>query len=236
MMQRKNINLNETELKFADNGGFRGYASVFDGVDSYGDTIVRGAYSDVIERIKRGAASMPKMFINHRSFEIPVGKYTLIDEDEKGLYVEGEFTKGNPQGDIAKAAMQHGTIDGLSIGFMIGDYEIINEDDKQIRLIKSVKELPEVSIVTYPADENARIDLTSVKSALDNISTVRDFEKFLRDVAGFSNNLARETAKSARVIFSQMAFEETDNLPVKLGQDVELQKQLALYKLVSQTL
>jgi HK97 family phage prohead protease len=202
MMQRKNINLSETELKFADNGGFRGYASVFDGVDSYGDTIVRGAYSDVIEKIRRGAASMPKMFINHRSWDIPVGKYTMIDEDDKGLYVEGEFTKGNPQGDIAKAAMQHGTIDGLSIGFMIGDYEIVNDDDKQIRLIKSVKELPEVSIVTYPADENARIDLTSVKSALDNINTVKDLENFLREAGGFSKTLAMATVSRCKRLFT----------------------------------
>lgn len=235
-MQRKNINLGEIELKFAANGGFSGYASMFGGVDSYNDTIVAGAYKSVIEKIQKGDAYMPKMFVNHKSWDIPVGKWTYIEEDEKGLYMEGEFTKGNPQADLIKAAMQHGTIDGLSIGFMIGDYEMVEKEDETLRLIKSIKELPEVSIVTYPADENARVDLTTVKSALDNISTVRDFEKFLREVAGFSNNLARETANSAKSLFSHPGDVKTDNLPQELKQDEELQRQLALQMLLSKTL
>lgn len=247
-MQRKNISLGEMEVKFAANGGFSGYASVFGGVDSYGDTIEAGAYQGVIDRIKSGRSIMPKMFVNHLSWDIPVGKWTNIVEDSKGLYMEGEFTKGNPQAEIVKAAMQHGTVDGLSIGFIIGDYEEIDgsdyDDDEyddmrqrgRLRVIKSIKELPEVSIVTYPADGNARIDLTSVKSALDNISTVRDFEKFLREVAGFSNSLARETAKSARAVFSQLEVEKTSSLPEELKRDDDLQRQLALQMLLSKTL
>lgn len=252
MMQRKNISLGEMEVKFAANGGFSGYASVFGGVDSYGDTIVAGAYKGVIDKIKSGRSIMPKMFVNHLSWDIPVGKWTNIVEDSKGLYMEGEFTKGNPQAEIIKAAMQHGTVDGLSIGFIIGEYDEIDgsnyyddedddmEDDmprrSRLRIIKSIKELPEVSIVTYPADGNARIDLTSVKSALDNISTVRDFEKFLREVAGFSNSLARETAKSARAVFSQLEVEQTSSLPEELKRDDSLQRQLALQMLLSKTL
>ena len=232
-MQRKNININNIELKMDGNGTFSGYASTFGGVDSYGDTIMAGAYKGIIDEIQRGDSYMPKMFVNHRSWDIPVGKYTMIEEDERGLFMTGEFTKGNPQADMIKAAMQHGTLDGLSIGFMIGDYEMIEEEGKSRRLIKSIKELPEVSIVTYPADENARVDLTSVKSTLDNIATVRDFEKFLREVAGFSNSLARETAKSARSVFSQMEFEEAEQMPQK--HDDSLLKQLALQKLISQT-
>ena len=236
MIQRKNISLGEMELKFASNGGFKGYASVFGGVDSYSDTIVAGAYKGVIERISNGDSIMPKMFVNHKSWEIPVGKWTYLEEDSKGLYMEGEFTKGNPQADVIKAALQHGTVDGLSIGFMIGDYEMVENDGESLRMIKSIKELPEVSIVTYPADDNARVDLTTVKSALDNINTVRDFEKFLREVAGFSNSLARETAKSARAIFSQVGLEEISDLPKELKQDDELKRQIALQLLLSKTL
>lgn len=236
MIQRKNISLGEMELKFASNGGFKGYASVFGGVDSYSDTIVAGAYKGVIERISNGDSIMPKMFVNHKSWEIPVGKWTYLEEDSKGLYMEGEFTKGNPQADVIKAALQHGTVDGLSIGFMIGDYEMVENDGESLRMIKSIKELPEVSIVTYPADDNARVDLTTVKSTLDNINTVRDFEKFLREVAGFSNSLARETAKSARAVFSQLEVEQTSSLPQELKRDDDLQRQLALQMLLSKTL
>jgi len=234
-MLKKNISLNEMELKFAASGGFSGYASVFGGVDSYNDTIMKGAYTDVIDRIKSDQAIMPKMFINHKSWDIPVGKYTMIEEDSKGLYMEGEFTKGNPQADIVKAAMQHGTVDGMSIGFMIGDYEMVEKEGSTLRIIKSVKELPEVSIVTYPADDNARIDLTSVKSVLDEIKTVRDFEKFLREVAGFSNGLAREVAKSARSLYSHLADEEID-MPEQLSKDADIERHLAMIKLTASLL
>ena len=236
MMQQKNISFKDIELKMLTNGGFSGYASTFGGVDSYNDTIVAGAYKGVIDSINKGEKPMPKMFVNHRSWDIPVGKYTRIEEDGKGLYMEGEYTKGNPQADIVKAAMQHGTLDGMSIGFSIGDYEIVEREGETYRLIKSIKELPEVSVVTFPADDNARIDLMSVKSALDGISTVRDFEKFLRDVAGFSNNLARETAKSARLVFSQMEFEETETAPIKNALNDDLKRQIALMLLSSKTL
>jgi len=116
--------------------------------------------------------------------------------------MEGEFTKGNPQADIVKAAMQHGTVDGLSIGFMIGDYEIVEKEGEQLRIIKSIKELPEVSIVTYPADESARVDLTSVKNSLDNVHNIKDLEDFLREVGGFSKSLATATVSRSKRLFT----------------------------------
>jgi len=223
MIARKNLGLNHVELKFADNGGFKGYASVFGGVDSYDDTILAGAYKGVIDKIQNGGAQMPKMFVNHRSWDIPVGKYSYIEEDEKGLYVEGEFTKGNPQADIVKAALQHGTVDGLSIGFMIGDYEMIDNEGAKIRVIKSVKELPEISIVTYPADESARVDLTSVKSTLDNINNVKDLEDFLREVGGFSKSLAVATvARSKRIFTLGEPVVDTVELPTDVKQIIAL--------------
>ena len=48
----------------------------------------------------------------------------------------------------------------------------------------------EVSLVTMPANPKARV--TSVKS-IEEIETIRDFEKFLRD-AGFSNSQAKSIA------------------------------------------
>ena len=74
-------------------------------------------------------------------------------------------------------------IDSLSIGFAPVTVEI--DEKKNIRYLKEL-DLFEVSLVTFPANEKAVI--TNVKS---QISTIRDFEGFLRD-AGYS----REEAKS----------------------------------------
>lgn len=219
MMMRKNIVLDNVGLKFAkgETGGFSGYASVFGGVDSYNDTIMAGAYKGVIERIKSGAARMPKMFINHKSYELPVGKWLSMEEDDKGLFMFGELTPGMDEAKTVKAAMQHGTIDGLSIGYGLNrdDVEMVEKDDCVVRIIKNVSELYEISIVTYPADDAARVDLSSVKSALDQVESIKDFEDFLREAGGFSKSLATATASRAKRLFSQSESEKS-KLPDEL--------------------
>lgn len=219
MMMRKNLVLDNVGLKFAkgETGAFSGYASVFGGVDSYRDTIMPGAYKSVIERIQAGSARMPKMFINHKSYELPVGKWLSMEEDDKGLFMFGELTPGMDEAKTVKAAMQHGTIDGLSIGYGLNrdDVEMVEKDDGVVRIIKNVSELYEISIVTYPADDAARVDLSSVKSALDQVESIKDFEDFLREAGGFSKSLATATASRAKRLFSQSESEKS-KLPDEL--------------------
>jgi len=219
-VKRKAIEIQNVSFKFASDGAgtFTGYASVFGGLDSYNDTIMAGAYKSVIEKISSGAARMPKMFINHKSWELPVGKWLKMYEDEKGLVMEGELTPGNPDAAVVKAAMQHETIDGLSIGYMLNsdDVEFMDKGDGPVRVIKNISELVEVSIVTFPADDAARVDLSSVKSALDCITSIKEFEDFLREAAGFSKSLATATASRAKRIFAQS---ESDK--IILPQDIQ---------------
>lgn len=230
---RKQLLLTSVKLKFADTttGKFGGYASVFGGIDSYNDTIMRGAYKSVIQAVMDGSARMPKMFVNHKSFEVPIGKWTKMYEDEKGLYIEGELTPGNPEAAIVKAAMQHETIDGLSIGYMLkpDDVEFSDMDGKMVRVIKNVSNLSEVSVVTFPADDSARVDLTSVKSALDQINSIKELEDFLREAGGFSKSLATATASRAKRLFSQSESEKS-KLPD------ELQRMIAVNLQSSRTL
>lgn len=194
-MFKKTLNFTDTEVKFVgEKGKFTGYASVFGGVDSYGDTIVAGAYQNVIKY-----GRLPKMFENHKSWELPIGKWTSISEDSKGLLVEGEFTPNHSRADDVRSAMLHGTIDGLSIGYRLkeGDYEV----DGANRTIKNISDLVEISVVTFPADDVARVDLTSVKSALDGIHSIRDLEDFLRESGGFSKGLAQAVLTRSKQLY-----------------------------------
>jgi len=219
MIARKQLSLNSVSLKFADasSGKFGGYASTFGGIDSYNDTIMAGAYKSVIDSIMNGSARMPKMFVNHKSWGVPIGKWTKMYEDEKGLYIEGELTNGNPEAAIVKAAMQHETIDGLSIGYMLkqSDIEFSEINGQTVRVIKNISDLSEVSVVTFPADDMARVDLTSVKTSLDQIESIKDFEDFLREAGGFSKSLATATASRAKRLFSRSESEEV-KLPSEL--------------------
>lgn len=178
MLLRKTLQLSDVTLKMdGDTGKFSGYASVFGGVDTYGDTIIKGAFESTLRSGK------PKMFFNHE-WTMPIGKWTKAKEDDHGLFVEGELTPGMALSEDVRAAMKHGTLDGLSIGGYIkqGDYE----QTEGGRVIRKWSNLMEVSPVAFPADSAARIDLSSVKSVdfeslLPQCETERDIEKLLRD-------------------------------------------------------
>lgn len=195
MLIQKTLKLDEVSLKMdGETGKFSGYASVFGGVDSYGDTILKGAFQHAI------ASEMPKMFFNH-SWDMPIGKWTKAEEDSKGLFVEGELTPGLALAADVRAAMKHGTLDGLSIGGYLkkGDYE---ETDKG-RIITKWSKLMEVSPVVFPADNSARI--TNVKqidfeSLLPECKTERDIERLLRD-AGLGKWEAMAIVSRAKAIF-----------------------------------
>lgn len=149
-MERKNLSLGEFEIKFdeARKGFFSGYASKFNGVDSYGDTIVPGAYSKTISERERPIA----MRWNHTGPVI--GKWLKAKEDERGLYVEGELTPGHSVATDVYALMKHGAVTGLSIGYRIPAGG--SEKKGDVRLLKEI-ELVEISVVEEPADFAARI-------------------------------------------------------------------------------
>lgn len=198
MLVRKSLSLSECDIKLDGNTGkFAGYASVFGGVDSYGDTILKGAFESTLRKDGK-----PKMFYNHDAFSgLPIGKWMVAKEDDKGLYVEGELTPGLALSADVKAALKHGTLDGLSIGGFLkaGDYEML-DDGK--RVIRKWSKLIEVSVVAFPADSAARVDLASVKSEIEQLSTIRDFERFLRDAGGFSAEAAKTMLSRARDLFA----------------------------------
>lgn len=181
----KTIAFDEAEIKFVGAGQpgiFEGYASVFDVIDSDGDVFMPGAYKSALA----GQSRPVNMYFNHRTRELPVGKWQAVSEDSKGLVVRGELTKGLSVAGDLEAAMQHGTVRGLSVGvlFTRNDYEAT----KTGRAFKSVAMLREISIVTEPANPASVIE--SIKS-MDGVETIRDVESWLRDSAGLSKSEAQ---------------------------------------------
>jgi hypothetical protein len=182
-MRHKGLALDGIGLKLA--GGdtearkFSGYASVFGGVDSYGDTIMPGAYKNTITNRQRPIA----MRWNHTGPVI--GKWTEIREDEKGLYVEGELTSGHSVADDAYALLKHGAISGMSIGYFPVKEEPNETGGSDLHEIKLV----EISIVETPADLSAQVG--SIKSAIDEADSYKQIERLLRDAGGFSRSEAQ---------------------------------------------
>ncbi len=175
------------EIKFqADNGQFEGYASVFHVVDSAQDRMAPGAFLRSLDEMKAGNR-MPPLLWQHDTAQ-PIGAWREIYEDRHGLYVKGDLFVG----DIARAReayklMREKVVNGLSIGYRVRQS---HRDQKNgVRVLTDV-ELLEISMVTFPANDSARI--TRVKSALSGgyVPTEREFEAFLRD-AGLSRKQAK---------------------------------------------
>ena len=171
-MERKNLELSAVELKFSEEDGgrkFSGYASVFGGTDSYGDTILPGAYKKTIKKRERPI----QMRWNH--YGPVIGKWTVVQEDDKGLYVEGELTPGHSVAEDVYASLKHGSVTGLSIGYRPVQIRELGDGKRELKEI----ELVEISAVESPADIAAQIG--NVKSEIEAAKTLKDYERILRD-------------------------------------------------------
>jgi uncharacterized protein len=153
----------------AKEGTFKGYASIFNVVDNYGDVVLPGAFRQTLEELH---IKNIKLLWQH-DYKKPIGVFTKIEETVTGLLVEGKIFTDLRQGKEANLLLQSGVVDGLSIGYEIVE-SFYNQD---IRYIKQAK-LWEISIVTFPANEMARIkdvraqELGLLHAALNNINKI----------------------------------------------------------------
>jgi HK97 family phage prohead protease len=161
-----------------EDGVFEGYASVFGVVDQGMDVVERGAFTKSL-----GSGRNVKMLWQHDSAQ-PIGVFDVMQEDERGLFVRGRLLKGIKQSEEAMVLMRAGAIDSMSIGYRVS--EAAEEGGGRIRKLMHV-DLFEISLVTFPMLEVAKI------TAMKSITTIREFEKALRD-AGFSKTEAKAIA------------------------------------------
>ena len=176
----------------SDSGVIEGYASVFGGApDSYGDVILPGAFTETMVKHRR-EGTMPLMLWGHQAGELPIGDWTEMAEDGKGLWMKGQLDMEDAVGIRVHRALKRKSVRGLSIGYETLERET---DPKKpgINFLKTL-DLWEVSPVNFPAQRRAQI--TAVKSFVDSLPTVREFEGLLRE-AGFSKAKAAAIAAAA---------------------------------------
>ncbi|AOY00109.1 HK97 family phage prohead protease [Jeongeupia sp. USM3] len=178
-----------------EDGFFSGYGSVFDVVDSYWEKVAPGAFADSLKQ-HDAKGSMPAMLWQHRSGE-PIGRYKLMREDSVGLYLEGQLAIKTARGAEAYELLQMKAISGLSIGFVTREDSV--DKVSGIRTLSKL-DLWEVSLVTFPANDSARIN--GVKG-IDAIQTLSDAERYLREAGGFSRHEATAFASRFKSLAGQ---------------------------------
>lgn len=129
-----------------------GYASIFNAPDLNGDVVAPGAFRRAI--LKKGARGV-RMLYQHAP-ESPIGRWTKLEEDARGLWAEGEILLAAAHARDVYELIAGGAIDGLSIGFETRRAEKARADGRSGRRILEA-DLWEVSVVTFPMAPGARV-------------------------------------------------------------------------------
>ena len=193
MMQTMDFGL---EVKALDDAGtFEGYASIFGNVDSGGDKVAPGAFVEGLAQARQRGRTV-KMLWQHNP-DHPIGVWDDLAEDAKGLWGKGRLVMDVPKAREVHALMKAGAVGGLSIGYRTkeaapeGNYRVLKKLD-----------LFEVSVVTMPMNERAKVtaikaegleDITEKLRAGDRL-TEREFETLVKGL-GLSNSQAERAAR-----------------------------------------
>ena len=140
-------------------GRFVAYASVFGHMDSYGDIVDRGAFTNTLAKSAEKGNVIPVLW-GHDMYDpfANIGAVLEAEEDDYGLKVTGQLDLDNP------TAMQvYRLIKGRRTNTMSFAYTLVRADQEADGFHIHELELHEVSIVQVPANELAEI--LAVKSA-----------------------------------------------------------------------
>lgn len=151
----KDINptLNLFTVKSSD-GLFKvhGYASVFNELDEHKDIVVPGAFLESIKAHKEKRTERIRLLWQHDP-KFPLGIITNIYEDARGLYIEAQINGRIDKGREVIELIKQEAVQGFSIGFAIEKHE---QKPKHRKILKA--KLHEISIVTFPACKEARVE------------------------------------------------------------------------------
>lgn len=171
------MNLKYVKIKLdhfdAKTGIIKGYGAIFGNRDAHGDIITQGAFD---ETLKKQDVSDIKMLYQHNMSRIP-GIWTKIKADSVGLAVEGQlFPVEHSLAKDVRIEVASKALDGLSIGFITVQEHFDREFNSNMLTELDTKE---VSLVTFPANNLARI--SEIKTKHDLALYKRHIENILSD-------------------------------------------------------
>jgi HK97 family phage prohead protease len=212
--ERMSAGLLDVKLAGSDVGTFSGYGATFGNVDSYGDTIRKGAFARTLKDWGT-KGKFPKMLLQHGGMGVtsddmmPVGQWTHMEETDRGLKVEGRlFALNTERGQYIYEGLKSGELDSLSIGYMVPEGGSVREKAGGASRALIDIDLWEVSIVTFPADQKSLIQ--GVKMTPDKL---REFEGSCRD-GGLSQ---REAVIASSVL--RKWLQSDSGAPISLPRD-----------------
>ena len=150
-----------------DKGVIKGYASMFNNVDSDNDVITRGAYAKTLQENSERIA-----FLYQHNMQQPIGKPLSMKEDDKGLYIEAKISNSSLGKDV-KTMVSEGILKEFSVGFIPIKEEVVGNYNH----IKEIK-LFEFSLVTLAANPMAQVTEYKGTKSVDNL--IDEFDELIK--------------------------------------------------------
>jgi len=182
LINQKNMIYNyksfDLEVKDVDakNGIVAGYFSAFGMVDSDGDILMPGAFKRSIQDWGVEGKQRIKHLLNHNPSQ-PLGKLTVLKEDNYGLYYESKIGTHQLGKDFIKM-VESGLIGEHSIGFKT----LREQKGSDANEIHDVMLFEGSSLTAWGANENTPLIGMKGMKNMDKIQDqIKAFEKFIRD-------------------------------------------------------
>ena len=205
-----------------EKGVVKGYASMFNNIDSDNDIITKGAYSKTLQENSERIA-----FLYQHNMHQPIGKPTSMKEDDNGLFVEAKISDSSLGKDV-KTMISEGILKEFSVGFIPIKEEFVGG----INYIKEIK-LFEFSLVTLAANPMAQVTeykgtksvddlmnefdkLIAMSRKLDNPHLIEFELRMLREKSSLILLESQKSELKRESVESQKIADELDNFLLKL--------------------
>lgn len=178
-----------------------GYAAIFGNKDKAGDILIKGCFSKSIQdRGPESAANDKIIMLWMHNMNEPIGRITVLNEDDKGLYFEA-IIDDVPRGNQAIKQLESGTLNQFSIGYQYVWENCEYDAEKDAFIVKEVK-LHEISVVSIGCNgETEYLGLKTVEDA------ERVYEELVGEIAEVCSGMnAQKQMKIQRIISKAMSL------------------------------
>lgn len=198
-MQYKTFSINSKDVNYdSESRTISGYAAVFGNKDKAGDILIKGCFSKSIQdRGPESAANDKIIVLWMHDMNEPIGRLTVLYEDDKGLYFEAPIDDV-PRGNQAIKQLESGTLNQFSIGYQYVWENCEYDAEKDAFMVKEVK-LHEISVVSIGCNgETEYLGLKSIEDA------EKAYEKLNAEISEVCSGLSASKQQKIQRIISKV--------------------------------
>ena len=215
-MQYKTFSINSKDVNYdSESRTISGYAAVFGNKDKAGDILIKGCFSKSIQdRGPESAANDKIIVLWMHDMNEPIGRLTVLYEDDKGLYFEAPIDDV-PRGNQAIKQLESGTLNQFSIGYQYVWENCEYDAEKDAFMVKEVK-LHEISVVSVGC--NGETEYLGLKSIEDAEKAYEELNAEISEVcSGMSAPKQQKIQRIISKVISLSSFKPENRKESSLG-------------------